>query len=164
MPTLLVRHIQNLITLNAVRQQIADGAIFVRDNTIEFVGPTAALPPDRAAGADRVIDAREMIIMPGMVNTHHHLYQTLTRCIAVDSVLFDWLKTLYPIWARMDGEAVYISALTGMAELILSGCTTSSDHLYLFPNGAKLDDEIRAAQEIGLRFHAARGSMSLGES
>ena len=102
--------------------------------------------------------------MPGLVNTHHHLYQTLTRCIAVDSVLFNWLKTLYPIWARMDGEAVYTSALTGMAELILSGCTTSSDHLYLFPNGARLDDEIRAALEIGLRFHAARGSMSLGES
>jgi 8-oxoguanine deaminase len=164
MPTLLVRHIQNLITLNADRQQIADGAIFVRDNFIEYVGPTADLPPDRAAAADRVIDAREMIILPGMVNTHHHLYQTLTRCIAVDSGLFNWLKTLYPIWARLDGEAVYVSALTGMAELILSGCTTSSDHLYLFPNGAKLDDEIRAALEIGLRFHAARGSMSLGES
>jgi cytosine/adenosine deaminase-related metal-dependent hydrolase len=164
MPTLLIHHIQNLITLNAARQQIADGAIFVRNNTIDFAGPTAELPPDRAAQADRVIDAREMIIMPGLVNTHHHLYQTLTRCIAVDSVLFNWLKTLYPIWARMDGEAVYISALTGMAELILSGCTTSSDHLYLFPNGARLDDEIRAALEIGLRFHAARGSMSLGES
>jgi cytosine/adenosine deaminase-related metal-dependent hydrolase len=164
MSTLLVRNIQNLITLNADRQQVTDGAILVRDNFIEYVGPTADLPPDRAAQADRVLDARDMIIMPGMVNTHHHLYQTLTRCIAVDSVLFNWLKTLYPIWARMDGEAVYVSALTGMAELILSGCTTSSDHLYLFPNGAKLDDEIRAALEIGLRFHAARGSMSLGES
>jgi cytosine/adenosine deaminase-related metal-dependent hydrolase len=105
-----------------------------------------------------------MLILPGLVNTHHHLYQTLTRALAPDSTLFDWLKTLYPIWARMDGEAVYTSALVGMAELILSGCTTSSDHLYLFPNGARLDDEIRAAQEIGLRFHAARGSMSLGES
>jgi cytosine/adenosine deaminase-related metal-dependent hydrolase len=164
MPTLLVRNIHSLITMNADRQQTTDGAIFVRDNTIEFVGPTADLPPDRAAQADRVIDARDMIVMPGMVNTHHHLYQTLTRCIAVDEGLFNWLKTLYPIWARMDGEAVYISALTGMAELILSGCTTSSDHLYLFPNGARLDDEIRAALEIGLRFHAARGSMSLGES
>src|SRR5512137_950384 len=164
MTTLLVRNIQKLITLNADRQQVADGAIFVRDNVIDYVGPAADLPPDRAAQADRVIDARDMIVMPGLVNTHHHLYQTLTRCIAVDSVLFNWLKTLYPIWARLDGEAVYISALTGMAELILSGCTTSSDHLYLFPNGAKLDDEIRAALEIGLRFHAARGSMSLGES
>jgi cytosine/adenosine deaminase-related metal-dependent hydrolase len=164
MSTLLIHHIQNLITMNANRQQLTDGAIFVRDNFIEYVGPTADLPPERAAAADRVIDAREMIILPGLVNTHHHLYQTLTRCIAVNSGLFNWLKTLYPIWARMDGDAVYASALTGMAELILSGCTTSSDHLYLFPNGAKLDDEIRAAQEIGLRFHAARGSMSLGES
>ena len=164
MPTLLVRNIQNLITLNADRQQLADGAIFVRDNLIDYVGPTADLPLDRLAQADRVLDARNLIILPGLVNTHHHLYQTLTRCIAVDSGLFNWLKTLYPIWARMDGEAVYISALTGMAELILSGCTTSSDHLYLFPNGARLDDEIRAALEIGLRFHAARGSMSLGES
>ena len=164
MPTLLVRNIQILITLNADRQQLADGAIFVRDNLIDYVGPTADLPLDRLAQADRVLDARNLIILPGLVNTHHHLYQTLTRCIAVDSGLFNWLKTLYPIWARMDGEAVYISALTGMAELILSGCTTSSDHLYLFPNGARLDDEIRAALEIGLRFHAARGSMSLGES
>src|SRR5690606_29285626 len=114
--------------------------------------------------ADRVIDATDHVVLPGLVNTHHHLYQTLTRAIAANNGLFDWLKTLYPIWARMDGEAVYISALVGMAELILSGCTTASDHLYLFPNEARLDDEIRAAQEIGLRFHASRGSMSLGES
>jgi 8-oxoguanine deaminase len=163
MPTLLLRNIHTLITLNPQRQQMKEAAIYARDNVIEFAGPTADLPPDRST-ADRVIDARGLIVLPGLVNTHHHLYQTLTRCIAVDSGLFNWLKTLYPIWARMDGEAVYVSALTGMAELILSGCTTSSDHLYLFPNGAKLDDEIRAAQEIGLRFHAARGSMSLGES
>ena len=163
MSTLLVRNIHTLITMNPHRQQILGGAIFARDNFVEYAGPAADLPPDRST-ADRTVDAREMIVMPGLVNTHHHLYQTLTRCIAVDSVLFNWLKTLYPIWARMDGHAVYVSALTGMAELILSGCTTSSDHLYLFPNGAKLDDEIRAAQEIGLRFHAARGSMSLGES
>jgi 8-oxoguanine deaminase len=163
MSTLLIRNIHTLITMQADRQPISDGAIFARGNSIEYAGPTADLSPDRAA-ADRIIDGSGMIVMPGMVNTHHHLYQTLTRCIAVNSGLFDWLKTLYPIWARMNGEAVYISALTGMAELILSGCTTSSDHLYLFPNGAKLDDEIRAAQEIGLRFHAARGSMSLGES
>jgi cytosine/adenosine deaminase-related metal-dependent hydrolase len=163
MTSLLIRHIHTLITMNDRRQSITDAAIFARGNFIDYVGPTTDLPPDRST-ADRVIDARNLIVMPGLINTHHHLYQTLTRCMAVNSVLFDWLKTLYPIWARMDGEAVYISALTGMAELILSGCTTSSDHLYLFPNGAKLDDEIRAAHEIGLRFHAARGSMSLGES
>lgn len=163
MPTLLIRDIQHLITMNPQRAQITDAAISVDGHTIGYVGPTAELPPDRLT-ADRVIDGRDLVVMPGLVNTHHHLYQTLTRCLAVDSGLFHWLKTLYPIWARMDGEAVYVSALTGMAELMLSGCTTSSDHLYLFPNGAKLDDEIRAALEIGLRFHAARGSMSLGES
>lgn len=163
MPTLLLRNIHTLITLTAGRKPICDGAIYVTGPTIDYAGPMAQLPPERAA-ADRVMDARGLIVLPGFVNTHHHLYQTLTRCLAVDAGLFHWLKTLYPIWARMDGEAIYISALTGMAELILSGCTTTSDHLYLFPNGAKLDDEIRAAQEIGLRFHAARGSMSLGES
>ena len=99
-----------------------------------------------------------------MVNTHHHLYQTLTRCLAQDDGLFNWLRTLYPIWARMTPEAVYVSAKVGLAELLLSGCTTSSDHLYLYPNGSRIDDEIRAAQEIGIRFHATRGSMSLGES
>jgi cytosine/adenosine deaminase-related metal-dependent hydrolase len=114
--------------------------------------------------ADRLITATDKVVLPGLINTHHHLFQTLTRALAPDSGLFNWLKTLYPIWARMDGEAVYTSALVGMSELILSGCTTASDHLYLFPNGAKLDDEIRAAQELGFRFHAARGSMSLGES
>lgn len=163
MSTLLLRNIHTLITLNPQRQQIKEAAIYVNGHTLDYVGPMAALPPDRLA-ADRVIEGRNLVVMPGLVNTHHHLYQTLTRCLAVDSGLFNWLKTLYPIWARMNGEAVYVSALTGMAELILSGCTTSSDHLYLFPNGARLDDEIRAALEIGLRFHAARGSMSLGES
>jgi 8-oxoguanine deaminase len=103
-------------------------------------------------------------VLPGLVNTHHHLYQTLTRVIAQDSELFDWLKTLYPIWLGMNSESIYISALTGMAELMLSGCTTASDHLYIYPNDCKIDDEIRAAREIGIRFHATRGSMSLGES
>jgi len=113
-----------------------------------------------------VIDARGKVVLPGLINTHHHLYQTLTRAVpaAQNAALFDWLKTLYPIWARMDAEAIYISTLVGCAELMLSGCTTASDHLYIFPNGSRLDDEIRAAQEIGIRFHASRGSMSLGES
>jgi len=161
--TLLVRNVQLLITMDDAGRTIPDGALFVRDNAIDWLGPTRDLPPDRQF-ADRIIDATDRVVLPGLINTHHHLYQTLTRAMAPDSGLFDWLKTLYPVWARMDGEAVYVSALAGMAELILSGCTTSSDHLYLFPNGAKLDDEIRAAQAIGLRFHAARGSMSLGES
>jgi 8-oxoguanine deaminase len=111
-----------------------------------------------------VIDLSRHVVLPGLINTHHHMFQSLTRAMAQDYELFDWLRRLYPIWRRIDGEAIYISAKLAMAELILSGCTTSSDHLYLYPNGAALDDEIRAAQEIGIRFHAARGAMSVGES
>lgn len=160
MSTLLLKNADLLITMDAPRRRIAGGGLFVRDQAIEQVGPTADLPPT----ADTVIDARGMIILPGLVNTHHHLYQTLTRCIAQDAVLFDWLKTLYPIWARLDAEAIYVSAKVGLAELLLSGCTTSSDHLYVYPNGSQIDDEIQAAVELGIRFTATRGSMSLGES
>jgi len=160
MATLLLKNADLLVTMDGTRRRIANGGLFVRDNVIEQVGPTAELP----ASADRVIDARGMVVLPGLVNTHHHLYQTLTRCLAQDDGLFGWLRTLYPIWARMNAEAVYVSAKVGLAELLLSGCTTSSDHLYLYPNGSRIDDEIRAAQEIGIRFHATRGSMSLGES
>jgi len=160
MSTLLVKHADLLVTMDAAQRQISGGGVFVRDNAILQVGATAELP----ATADRVIDARGMIVLPGLVNTHHHLYQTLTRCIAQDSVLFDWLITLYPIWARLTPEAIYVSAKVGLAELMLSGCTTSSDHLYVYPNGARIDDEIEAAVELGIRFHATRGSMSLGRS
>ncbi len=162
MTTLLVRHADLLLTMDNVRRRIPDGALFVRDNVIEAVGPTVELP----SRADSVIEARGKIVLPGLINTHHHLYQTLTRAVpaAQNANLFNWLKTLYPIWAGLTSEAVYVSALVGMAELVLSGCTTASDHLYIFPNDARIDDEIRAAQEIGLRFHASRGSMSLGES
>ncbi len=168
MSTLLVKNATLLVTMDDQRRRIPNGSLFVRDNAagrgvIEAVGTTAELEHH---GADRVIDATGMVILPGLVNTHHHLYQTLTRAVpaAQDAVLFDWLKTLYPIWAGLNSEAVYVSALTGLAELMLSGCTTTSDHLYIFPNDARLDDEIRAAQEIGVRFHATRGSMSRGES
>ena len=99
----------------------------------------------------RVIDMRDHIVLPGLVNTHHHLYQTLTRCIAQDSGLFNWLKTLYPIWLGLTSEAIHVSAQTGLAELMLSGCTTASDHLYIYPNDCSIDDEIRAAQEVGIR-------------
>jgi len=163
MTTLFIHNCRLLITMNDAGETIVNGALFARDNKIEWVGSSADALPEYH-DADRTIDARDKVVLPGLVNTHHHLYQTLTRGLAPNEGLFNWLKTLYPIWARMDGEAIYISGLVGMAELILSGCTTASDHLYLFPNGATLDDEIRAAQEIGLRFHAARGSMSLGES
>ncbi len=162
MTTLLIKNATVLVTMDAARREIRDGALFVRDNLIENAGVTAELPNT----ADHVIDARGMVVLPGLVNTHHHLYQTLTRAIpaAQDADLFHWLKTLYPIWAELTPDAVYTSALIGLAELILSGCTTAADHLYLFPNGSKLDDEIRAAREIGIRFHPTRGSMSLGES
>ena len=160
MSTLLLKHADLLITMDPERRRIPDGGLFVRDNMIEQVGPSAELPE----AADSIIDARGMVILPGLVNTHHHLYQTLTRCVAQDSVLFDWLTTLYPIWARMTPEAVYVSAKVGLAELMLSGCTTSSDHLYMYPNGARIDDEIQAASELGIRFTATRGSMSLGRS
>jgi cytosine/adenosine deaminase-related metal-dependent hydrolase len=160
--TLLIQNADLLLTLDSQRRRIPDGALFARDNVIEAVGPTGDLP----ASADVVINARGKIVLPGLINTHHHLYQTLTRAVpaAQNANLFNWLKTLYPIWANLTGEAVYVSALVGMAELILSGCTTASDHLYIYTNDMQIDDEIRAAQEIGLRFHASRGSMSLGES
>ncbi len=162
MTTTLIRHIAMLVTMDTQRREIPDGAILIRDRVIEQVGPTSTLPTE----ADRIIDLSGYMVMPGFVNTHHHMYQTLTRAVpaAQDANLFNWLKTLYPIWANLTGEAIYVSSLIAMAELMLSGCTTSSDHLYLFPNDCRLDDEIRAARQIGLRFHAARGSMSLGES
>jgi 8-oxoguanine deaminase len=160
MSTMLVKNTAVLVTMDDARREIAQGGLFIRDNVIEQVGPTATLPET----ADTVLDLRDHIVLPGLINTHHHLYQTLTRVIAQDADLFTWLKTLYPIWANLTDEAVYVSTLTGLAELALSGCTTSSDHLYIFPNDCTLDSQIRAAQEIGVRFHAARGSMSLGES
>jgi len=164
MSTLLLGHADVLVTMDDERQQIADGGLFVRDNLIERVGPTSELPTD----ADEIIDANGMIVLPGLINTHHHLYQTLTRAVpgAQNATLFQWLKTLYPIWAGLTPEAIHTSALVGLAELMLSGCTTASDHLYIYPpgNGYRIDDEIRAAQEIGVRFQPCRGSMSLGES
>lgn len=162
MSTLLVHHADLLVTMDDRDRRVAHGGLFARDGVIEQVGPTPELP----AIADEVVDARGMIILPGLVNTHHHLYQTLTRAVppAQNVTLFQWLKTLYPIWAGLTPEAVYISALVGLAELMLSGCTTASDHLYIYPNGCRIDDEIRAAQELGIRFHASRGAMSLGES
>jgi cytosine/adenosine deaminase-related metal-dependent hydrolase len=145
---------------NAQRREIPDGAVFIRNGIIEAVGPTAELPDT----ADEVIDLRGRIVLPGLVNTHHHMYQSLTRAVpgAQDAELFGWLRRLYPMWAGLTPEMIRASTLTAMAELILSGCTTSSDHLYIYPNGSRLDDSIEAAQEIGMRFHACRGSMSVG--
>jgi cytosine/adenosine deaminase-related metal-dependent hydrolase len=160
MATLLIRDARLLVTMDAQRREIAGGGVFVRDNVIEAVGPSAELPNT----ADEVIDARDQIVIPGLVNTHHHMYQTLTRACAQDDELFGWLRGLYPIWANLTPEMVRVSTQTAMAELLLSGCTTTSDHLYIYPNGVRLDDSIEGAAQIGMRFHAARGSMSVGES
>ncbi|MBN2549157.1 MAG: 8-oxoguanine deaminase [Anaerolineales bacterium] len=162
MSTLLVRHAKILVTMDDHRREIPDGGLFARDGFIEQVGPTDQLP----ASADEVLDLSGHILLPGLINTHHHFYQTLTRAVpaAQDANLFNWLKTLYPIWARMRPEDIRISTQTALIELALSGCTTASDHLYIFPNGSRLDDEILAAREVGLRLHASRGSMSLGQS
>ncbi len=161
MATLLLRHIHTLITMDDALGDLTDAAILIRNHAIERIGKTADFAE---VTADRVIDLPGHVIIPGMVNTHHHMFQSLTRVMAQTHELFDWLRTLYPIWSRITGEAIYTSAKLAMAELMLSGCTTSSDHLYLYPNDSKIDDEIRAAREIGMRFHAARGAMSLGES
>ncbi|KQW38170.1 hydroxydechloroatrazine ethylaminohydrolase [Rhizobacter sp. Root404] len=164
MASLLIKNATLLVTMDAQRREIADGAVFVRDNVIEAVGATAELPDT----ADQVIDARDQVVIPGLVNTHHHMFQTLTRARVQDNELFGWLQGLYPIWANLTPEMAKVSTQTAMAELLLSGCTTSSDHLYIYPNGrsgqVRLDDSIEGAQEIGMRFHAARGSMSVGES
>jgi len=161
MPTLLLKNAY-IATMDDHQREIPEGGLLIRDGFIEQVGQIANLPNT----ADEILDLKGHIVLPGLVNTHHHFYQTLTRAVpaAQDANLFNWLKTLYPIWARLTPDDIFISTQTALAELALSGCTTASDHLYLFPNGSKLDDEIAAAKEVGLRLQASRGSMSLGES
>ncbi len=162
MPKLLIKNADLLVAMDDSGSEIVNGGLYCEDGVIRVVGPSETLPTQ----ADRVIDARGMVVLPGLVNTHHHFFQTLTRNLplAQDAELFTWLKVHYPIWARMNAEAIYVSSKTAIAELMLSGCTTASDHTYIWPNGARLDDQIQAAQELGIRFHAARGSMSVGES
>ncbi len=160
MPDLLIRNASVILTMDDARSELAGADILISDGVIAAIG--ADLPAENAD----VFDATEAIITPGLVNTHHHLYQTLTRAVpgAQDALLFGWLQRLYPIWARFGPEEMFVSAQIGLAELALSGCTLTSDHLYLFPNGARLDDTIAAAAEVGLRFHATRGAMSIGEN
>jgi cytosine/adenosine deaminase-related metal-dependent hydrolase len=162
MSTLLVKHATVLATMDDAGTEIGDGGLYAVDGFIEQVGPTETLP----STADEVIDLSHHVVIPGLINTHHHFYQTLTRAVpgAQDAGLFDWLRTLYPIWARLTPDDVALATQVALAELALSGCTTSSDHQYMFPNGSRLDDQVRAAGDVGVRFHAARGSMSLGES
>ncbi len=161
MAALLLKNIHMLVTMDEARREIPNGALFVRDNVVEAVGTLEEMP---ATTADTVLDMSDHIVLPGLVNTHHHMIQSLTRVFAQENELFNWLLTLYPIWQNLRSEHIYIGTKLAMAELLLSGCTTSSDHLYIFPNDCTVDDQIRAAEEMGIRFHAARGSMSLGQS
>lgn len=160
MTDLLIRNADAVVTMNATRSELARVDVLVRGGAIQAVGQGLVAP-----GAE-VIEAGGCVVTPGLVNTHHHLYQTLTRAVpgGQDALLFGWLRTLYPIWARFGPEEMFVSAQVGLAELALSGCTMTSDHLYLYPNGAQLDDTIAAAGEVGLRFHPTRGAMSIGES
>ena len=162
MSTLLIKNIEMLVTMDDRRRELQHANIYIKDGFIQAIGGADEMPTT----ADEVIDLSGHIVFPGLINTHHHFYQTLTRAIpqAQDANLFNWLTTLYPIWARLTAKDIRISTQTALSELALSGCTTASDHLYLFPNDSKLDDEIAAAGEVGLRLHASRGSMSLGES
>lgn len=160
MRDILIRGASVVVTMDAARTEVAGGDVLLRGGVIAAVGAGLDAP-----GAEVVL-AQGCVVTPGLVNTHHHLYQTLTRAVpgGQDALLFGWLKTLYPIWARFGPEEMFVSAQIGLAELALSGCSMSSDHLYLYPGGARLDDTIAAAGEVGLRFHPTRGAMSIGES
>ena len=159
MPELLLKNADHILTMDDQRRELHGADILLRDGVIAAIGPDLGT-------TGHTLSAKGCVITPGLVNTHHHLYQTLTRAVpgGQDALLFGWLQTLYPIWSRFTPEAFFISAQVGLAELALSGCTLTSDHLYLYPNGARLEDTIHAAAEIGLRFHPTRGAMSIGES
>ncbi len=169
MGTLLIHHARTVATFDhtdpAQSTELRDASIYIEGNRIAFIGAAADLPP-QALEADEVIDAQRQLVTPGLVNTHHHMYQSLTRAIpgVQNAELFGWLRGLYPLWAGLTPEMVQVSTQIAMAELLMSGCTTSSDHLYIYPNGVRLDDSIGAAAEIGMRFVATRGSMSVGQS
>ena len=155
----LIRNADTILTMDDTRRELAGADVLIRDGVIADIGAGLTTTGE-------VQDARGCVVTPGLVNTHHHLYQSLTRAVpgGQDALLFGWLKTLYPIWSHFGPEEMFVSAQVGLAELALSGCSLSSDHLYLYPNGARLDDTIAAAQELGLRFHPTRGAMSIGES
>lgn len=159
MAEILIKSAQTVLTMDDDRRELTKTDILLRDGMIVSIGPH--LPE-----TGQIIQAEGCVVTPGLVNTHHHLYQTLTRAVpeGQDALLFGWLKTLYPIWARFGPEEVRVSSMIGLAELALSGCSLSSDHLYLYPNGSRLDDTVDAAQTVGLRFHPTRGAMSIGET
>ncbi len=159
MSEILIKNAHTILTMDETRRELAGADLLIRGGVIVAVGHGLTT-------AGQVVDAAGCVVTPGLVNTHHHLYQSLTRAVpgGQDALLFGWLQTLYPIWSRFGPEEMYISAQIGLSELALSGCTLSSDHLYLYPNGSRLDDTIAAASELGLRFHPTRGAMSIGES
>ena len=162
MTSLLIRNAHTIATQNDAGDELHNASVLVQNGLIASIGPAHELPHT----ADEVIDARGHLVVPGLVNTHHHMYQSLTRAVPAvqNAELFGWLRGLYPIWAGLTPDMVRVSTQVAMAELLLSGCTTSSDHLYIYPNGVRLDDSIDAARAIGMRFVATRGSMSVGES
>jgi 8-oxoguanine deaminase len=170
MTTLLIDNASCVATLDhsdpQLGREITNASVCVRGNTIAWIGPSSEVPQAWRDEAQEVIDARGHLVTPGLINTHHHMYQSLTRAIpgVQDAELFSWLRGLYPIWAGLTPEMVRVSTQVAMAELLMSGCTTSSDHLYIYPNGVRLEDSIEAAQTIGMRFVATRGSMSVGQS
>lgn len=161
--TRLLKNIHTLATFNDKDDEIQDAAIYIKGNVVAWVGRTDDLPAEYNT-ADEILDMTDRVVVPGLVNTHHHMFQCLTRCVAQDQKLFGWLKSLYPAWEHVTGNDVYVACRVAMAELLLSGCTTTSDHHYLFVNGIKLEDTVRAARELGVRFHAVRGAMSRGRS
>lgn len=158
MTDVLIKNAQTVLTMNDRREVLQDVDLRLKDGVIAEIG--------RGLTGETALDASGTVVTPGLVNTHHHLYQNLTRAVpgGQDALLFGWLRTLYPIWSRMGPDHMHVSTQLGLAELALSGCTLTSDHLYLFPNGARLDDTIHAAAEVGLRFQPTRGAMSIGES
>jgi 8-oxoguanine deaminase len=161
MSTLLIHNAHTVATQNDAGDELRETSVLVRDGLIAAIGPASQMPHT----ADEVINARDHLLIPGMVNTHHHMYQSLTRAIpqVQNAELFSWLRGLYPIWAGLTPDMIYTSTQLAMAELLMSGCTTSSDHLYIYPNNVTLDDSIEAARAIGMRFMATRGSMSVGQ-
>jgi cytosine/adenosine deaminase-related metal-dependent hydrolase len=160
MPDILIKGALAVLTMDDARRELVGADVLLRGGVIAQIGVGIDAPDAE------VLNAQGCVVTPGLVNTHHHLYQTLTRAVpgGQDALLFGWLQTLYPIWARFGPEEMFVSAQIGLAELALSGCTMTSDHLYLYPNGSRLDDTIEAAAEVGLRFHPTRGAMSIGES
>jgi len=162
MSTILLRNAESVVTMDEKRREITAGGVYIEDGRIAAVGPSEDLPDD----ADEILDLTGHVLVPGLVNTHHHMFQSLTRVFgeAQEKELFGWLESLFPVWSGLTPEMVNISTELAMAELLMSGCTTASDHLYIYPNGCRLDDSIEAAHRVGMRFHASRGSMSMGQS